>query len=128
MRVRPWVWALLVGCAAVPADGWAGDGRSFTLRAVVPVVCSIDGMTAAADGRLWFDEFCNVAQGYRVYAHHPPATAAVVRFRYDGRWMRADPSGVTLLADEPTAGRHRRSLEIERGLAQVPVTLSIVPR
>jgi hypothetical protein len=52
---------------------------------------------------------------------------AALRFRHDRRWMRASLSDAALLADGPMAGCCRRSLEIARGMAQVPITLSIVP-
>jgi hypothetical protein len=122
--------ALLIASIAYVSKSDAASERHFGLRVTVPIACSIDRLEANAPGLLMFEEFCNATAGYRLFVRHDPAAADdALHFRYDGRWLPADPSGVTLLADEPQAGRYRRSLEVRPARsATAGITLLIVPR
>lgn len=122
--------ALLAASVAYVSDSGAASERHFDLRVTVPVVCSIDRLEANAPGLLMFEEFCNAATGYRLFVQHSPGGAGdALYFRYGGRWVPANPSGVTLISEEPKAGRYRRSLEVRpHRLAAAGITLSIVPR
>lgn len=118
------------------ADARGDAALTFRLGLEVPTICRIEvrGAVMPAEGSaVTAEEFCNAPSGYRVVAVHPSTPGgARVWFDYGGRRVPANPSGMTTLAEEPTAAHQIRPFAViydrpgQSALANV--MLQIVPR
>ena len=134
------LFGILIGLAALIASGHASargdDVLTFRLGLNVPTICRVDldnALPVSANTAVTAEEFCNAPAGYRVIALHPaPSAGTSLWFEYGGRRVQASASGMTTLAEEPTAAHRFRPLAIitpQQGqLAVSNITLQIVPR
>lgn len=130
----------IMGLAMVIVSGET-DARSdnvltFRLGLNVPTICRIEvrgSLPATPDDAATAEEFCNAPAGYRVFAFHPAVGAGdPLWFDYGGQRVRASVTGMTTLAEEPTAAHRFRTFAVvyprEGQLALPNITLQIVPR
>ena len=131
-----------VGMVIASAESGASgdDALTFRLGLNVPTICRIDihGPSPATDNDATAEEFCNAPAGYRVFAIHPaPRAGDPLWFDYGGRRVPASSTGMTTLAEEPTAAHRLRTFAVihtQQGKRELPaislsnITLQIVLR
>ena len=124
--------ATLAGCTASAA---AAADYSIGIVGEVPLVCraTVDASLATpADGVAGLGqlrEFCNSANGYRVFVRHSAELAGATLF-VDGRAVPLSAEGSTLISESATAARASRTLVLEApfGAQNGSLVFTITPR
>ncbi|MEO0644044.1 MAG: hypothetical protein AAFY47_11615 [Pseudomonadota bacterium] len=117
-------FAMCVATAPVVAQSQSQSGMSFSLRATVPVQCSVRFQPNAVPvnrgesvdlGR--FREYCNAPRGYRLVITYTPGTLRNATVQADGDSVTLDGSGRAVLTQASGPRSRERSLQVIPGSA-----------